>query len=115
VIVFISWIGADGKPGEMVRVCPMTKAGLRSLFRHHRATTTIEKANPHRAHRAFQGRANQNNVEPMGNANPTQLVVERNVRYILVRPNPGESPDITAKFHRTGPLAACGQVLAART
>ena len=51
------------------------------------------------ANRAFQGRANQNNVEPMGNANPTQLVVERNVRYILVRPTPGESPDVTAKFH----------------
>jgi len=51
------------------------------------------------ANRAFQGRANQNNVEPIGSANPTQLVVERNVRYILVRPNPGESPDITAKFH----------------
>ena len=51
------------------------------------------------ANRAFQGRANQNNVEPMGSANPTQLVVERNVRYILVRPNPGESPDITARFH----------------
>ena len=51
------------------------------------------------ANRAFQGRANQNNVEPMGSANPTQLVVERNVRYILVRPNSGEPPDITAKFH----------------
>ena len=51
------------------------------------------------ANRAFQGRANQNNVEPMGSASPTQLVVERNVRYILVRPNPGEAPDITAKFH----------------
>jgi beta-glucosidase len=51
------------------------------------------------ANRAFQGRANQNNVEPMGSANPTQLVVERNVRYILVRPNPGEPPDITARFH----------------
>jgi beta-glucosidase len=49
--------------------------------------------------RAFQGRANQNNVEPMGSANPNQLVVERNVRYILVRPNAGESPEITAKFH----------------
>ena len=51
------------------------------------------------ANRAFQGRANQNNVEPMGSASPTQLVVERNVRYILVRPNPGEAPDITDKFH----------------
>lgn len=51
------------------------------------------------ANRAFLGRTNQNNVEPMGSANPTQLVVERNVRYILVRPNAGEPPEITAKFH----------------
>ncbi|QOY84902.1 glycoside hydrolase family 3 protein [Paludibaculum fermentans] len=51
------------------------------------------------ANRAFLGRANQNNVEPMGSANPNQLVVERNVRYILVRPNAGEPPEITAKFH----------------
>jgi len=35
----------------------------------------------------------------MGSANPTQLVTERHIRYILVRPNAGESPDITAKFH----------------
>ena len=51
------------------------------------------------ANRAFEGRANPNNVEPMGSANPTQLVTERHIRYILVRPNAGETPDITAKFH----------------
>ncbi|HTS60409.1 MAG TPA: glycoside hydrolase family 3 N-terminal domain-containing protein [Candidatus Acidoferrales bacterium] len=51
------------------------------------------------ASRAFQGRANQNNVQPMGAANPTQLVAERNVRYILVRPNAGEAPEVTARFH----------------
>ena len=51
------------------------------------------------ANRAFQGGANPNNVEPMGSANPTQLITERHIRYILVRPNAGESPDITAKFH----------------
>ncbi len=51
------------------------------------------------ANRAFEGRANPNNVEPMGGANPTQLVTERHIRFILVRPNAGESPDITAKFH----------------
>ena len=51
------------------------------------------------ANRAFEGGANPNNVEPMGSANPTQLVTERHIRYILVRPNAGESPDITAKFH----------------
>lgn len=51
------------------------------------------------ANRAFQGHPNQNNVEPMGSANPTQLITERNVRYILVRPAAGEAPEITAKFH----------------
>ncbi|MDE3167407.1 MAG: glycoside hydrolase family 3 protein, partial [Acidobacteriota bacterium] len=51
------------------------------------------------ADRAFQGRANQNHVEPMGSANPTQLIVERHVRYILVRPNAGEAPEVTATFH----------------
>jgi beta-glucosidase len=50
------------------------------------------------ANRALQGRANQNNVEPMGTANPGQLIA-RNIRYILVRPNAGEAPEITAKFH----------------
>jgi len=44
--VFVSLKGkARGKP--------MTKAGLRSLFRHHRAATTIEKANPHRFRHTF--------------------------------------------------------------
>ena len=32
---------------------PMTKAGLRSLFRHHRALSTIRKANPHRFRHTF--------------------------------------------------------------
>jgi integrase len=31
----------------------MTKAGLRSLFRHHRAVTTVSKANPHRFRHTF--------------------------------------------------------------
>ncbi len=44
--VFVSLKGkARGKP--------MTKAGLRSLFRHHRAVTTIRKANPHRFRHTF--------------------------------------------------------------
>jgi beta-glucosidase len=49
--------------------------------------------------RAFEGGPNPNNVDPMGSANPTQLITERHIRYILVRPNAGETPDITAKFH----------------
>jgi integrase/recombinase XerD len=44
--VFVSLKGkARGKP--------MTKAGWRSLFRHHRATTTVRKANPHRFRHTF--------------------------------------------------------------
>ena len=31
----------------------MTPAGLRSLFRHHRQTTTVTKANPHRFRHTF--------------------------------------------------------------
>jgi beta-glucosidase len=49
--------------------------------------------------RAFQGKTNPYNVEPMGNANPEELILKRSVRWILVRPNAGELPDITAKFH----------------
>jgi len=30
------------------RATRMTPAGLRSLFRHHRRTTGVSKANPHR-------------------------------------------------------------------
>jgi beta-glucosidase len=53
------------------------------------------------ANRAFTGSSNMNNVEPMGSANPSQLINERQIRYILVRPTAGESPDITAKFHNS--------------
>ena len=49
--------------------------------------------------RAFQGKTNPYNVDPMGSANPEELILKRNVRWILVRPNANESPDITAKFH----------------
>jgi site-specific recombinase XerD len=31
----------------------MTPAGLRSLFRHHRQTTSVMKANPHRFRHTF--------------------------------------------------------------
>jgi beta-glucosidase len=49
--------------------------------------------------RSFQGRNNPYNVEPMGSANPSELIVDRHVRWILVRPNAGEAPQITARFH----------------
>src|ERR1035437_6777939 len=56
-------------------------------------------APPDSANRSFRGRNNPNNVEPMGSANPSELIVDRNVRWILVRPNAGEAPEITARFH----------------
>lgn len=38
-------------------------------------------------------------VEPMDRPNPAELILKRNVRWILVRPTPGEAPDTTARFH----------------
>jgi beta-glucosidase len=58
-----------------------------------------EAASGPNSNRAFQGRMNQINVEPMDNPNPSELILKRNVRWILVRPNTGELPEITAKFH----------------
>ncbi len=49
--------------------------------------------------RAIQGRPNMNNTTPMDSPTPTQTILQRNIRWILVRPNAGEMPDITAKFH----------------
>jgi beta-glucosidase len=49
--------------------------------------------------RAIQGRDNPNNVTPMDSPNPNETILKRNIRWILVRPNAGEAPDITARFH----------------
>jgi integrase/recombinase XerD len=35
------------------RGCPLTAAGLRTIFRHHRRLSTISKANPHRFRHTF--------------------------------------------------------------
>jgi len=35
------------------RGCPMTAAGLRSLFRHHRLCSKVPQANPHRFRHTF--------------------------------------------------------------
>lgn len=44
--VFVVWKGR-------ARGQPMTQAGLRSLFRHHRGSTGVAKANPHRFRHTF--------------------------------------------------------------
>jgi beta-glucosidase len=40
----------------------------------------------------------QGNAQPMDRPSPAELILKRNVRYILVRPNSTESPEITARF-----------------
>ena len=40
----------------------------------------------------------QGNAQPMDRPSPGELILKRNVRYILVRPNPTEPPEITARF-----------------
>ncbi|HEU4389779.1 MAG TPA: glycoside hydrolase family 3 N-terminal domain-containing protein [Blastocatellia bacterium] len=40
----------------------------------------------------------QGNAQPMDNPSPADLILKRNVRYILVRPNAAEPPEITARF-----------------
>ncbi|MCU1237729.1 MAG: hypothetical protein JWP63_5696 [Candidatus Solibacter sp.] len=78
--VFVSLKGkARGKP--------MTKAGWRSLFRHHRAMTTIHKANPHRFRHTFGGDMIRAGVSLpalqrlMGHAN-----IETTLLYIQISP-----------------------------
>jgi beta-glucosidase len=53
------------------------------------------------ANRAIQGAPNMNNVEPMDSASPNELIAARNIKWILVRPNAGEAPEITARFHNS--------------
>jgi site-specific recombinase XerD len=45
-LLFVSWKGRR-------RGLPMTAAGLRSLFRHHRLSSKIPQANPHRFRHTF--------------------------------------------------------------
>jgi beta-glucosidase len=40
----------------------------------------------------------QGNAQPMDRPSPSELILKRNVRYILVRPSPAEPPEITARF-----------------
>jgi beta-glucosidase len=47
--------------------------------------------------RAIQGR-NQYSVTPLDSAAPAELIQKRNVRWVVIRPNQNEPPEITAKF-----------------
>ena len=97
--VFVSLKGkARGKP--------MTKAGLRSLFRHHRAITAIGKANPHRFRHTFGSDMIRAGVSLpalqrlMGHSN-----IETTLLYIQISPQ-----DVYAEYAR----AVAKQVAPAR-
>lgn len=66
---------------------PMTAAGLRSLFRHHRRTTGVQIANPHRFRHTFAcdmvraGMSLPARMQLMGHAD-----IETTLRYVHVTP-----------------------------
>ena len=88
LMIHSSLSGFTGPNGEVL--------GLSSGRPRRPPASGAQQPNPNRA---FQGRPNMNNVQPMGSANPQQLINERHIRYILVRPNASEPPAITATFH----------------
>jgi integrase/recombinase XerD len=95
--VFVSLKGkARGKP--------MTKAGLRSLFRHHRATTTVRKANPHRFRHTFGADMIRAGVSLpalqrlMGHAN-----IETTLLYIHISPQDVYEEYVRAVAKQTAP------------
>ena len=86
LMIHSSLAGFTGPNGEIL--------GVPAAGRGGRGGAAGITANP-----AIQGQADMNHVEPMGSANPSDLILNRHVRWILVRPNAGEAPDITARFH----------------
>jgi site-specific recombinase XerD len=95
--VFVSLKGrARGKP--------MTKAGLRSLFRHHRAATTVRKANPHRFRHTFGSDMIRAGISLpalqrlMGHAN-----IETTLLYIQISPQDVYEEYARAVAHQTAP------------
>lgn len=51
--------------------------------------------------RALSGPSNAYNTVPARPAAPGEMIEKRGIRWILVRPNRGEVPEITAKFHNS--------------
>jgi site-specific recombinase XerD len=74
----------------------MTPAGLRSLFRHHRRVTRIEKANPHRLRHTFASKLAGAGIslpalmELMGHAD-----IKSTMRYVQLSPR-----DVWREFQR---------------
>jgi integrase/recombinase XerD len=95
--VFVSLKGkARGKP--------MTKAGFRSLFRHHRAATTVRKANPHRFRHTFGADMVRAGISLpalqrlMGHAN-----IETTLLYVQISPQDVYAEYARAAAHHTSP------------
>jgi site-specific recombinase XerD len=101
--VFVSLKGkARGKP--------MTRAGLRSLFRHHRAATTVRKANPHRFRHTFGSDMIRAGISLpalqrlMGHAN-----IETTLLYIQISPQDVYEEYARAVAHQTAPARIAQQ------
>jgi site-specific recombinase XerD len=98
--VFVSLKGpARGKP--------MTKAGLRSLFRHHRTQTAVHKANPHRFRHTFGTDMTRAGVSLpalqrlMGHSN-----IETTMLYVQISPQDVYDEYARAVARITGPAQA---------
>jgi site-specific recombinase XerD len=78
------------------RAKPMTAAGLRSLFRHHRRRTGVTQANPHRFRHTFGTRAVKAGMSLavlktiLGHAH-----IDTTLRYVAV-----SDPDVFGEFER---------------
>ena len=81
---------------------PMTPAGLRSLFRHHRLSTGIQRANPHRLRHTFAS-----DLASVGISVPALMVlmghadINTTMRYVELSPR-----DVYEEFQRVLKLRA---------
>ena len=88
LMIHTSLMGFTGPNGEV-----LDAAAPGAGFGPPRATTSGPP------NRALNGRPNMNNVTPMDRPNPAETILKRNIRWVLVRPNPREPAEVTAKFH----------------
>jgi beta-glucosidase len=90
LMIHSSLAGFTGPNGEVLGVS--TRRGAR-LF-----TRSGAGAEPNRA---LDGKDNPLGIEPMDEHTPAQLIRDRHIRWILVRPTAGEAPERTARFHNS--------------
>lgn len=101
--VFVSWKGA-------ARGKPMTPAGLRSLFRHHRQESAVKQGNPHRFRHTFGADMIRAGVslpalmQLMGHAR-----IQTTLLYIQLSPQDVYAEYARAVARRAAPAQVAGQ------